>query len=89
MIRRQDLLTSLVIVGLVCALMVAVAWARAPNEPADSAEPKTLRELMDASIKWYDVYPDAEAKEHAEVLTALRWANNARGSEDGITLLFV
>jgi hypothetical protein len=53
------------------------------------AEPKTLREFMDASTKWYELFPDADAKEPAQTIVALRWANNARGSEDGMTLLFV
>jgi hypothetical protein len=50
-------------------------------------EPKTLRELIDASVHRYQVIPDAQ--QAADVLTALRWANNTRGSEDGITLLYV
>ena len=53
------------------------------EDPA--AEPKTLREFMDSSTKWYEVYPDADAKEPAQAVVALRWANNARGSEAGMT----
>ncbi|MBC7856646.1 MAG: hypothetical protein IAF94_24720 [Pirellulaceae bacterium] len=53
------------------------------------AEPKTLREFMDLATKWYEVYEGADAKEPAQTLVALRWANNARGSEDGMTLLFI
>ncbi len=75
------------IAGLATAL--ASPAARAQQAGAAPDEPKTLRELIDASIRWYDVFPDADAKQPAEVLTALRWANNTRGSEDGVTLLFV
>lgn len=70
-------------------LLVGAPFASAQDASTSSSEPKTLRELIDISLKWYQLYPDADAKEPAEVVTALRWANNARGSEDGITILFV
>ncbi|MGI8980961.1 MAG: hypothetical protein ACR2FY_17170 [Pirellulaceae bacterium] len=69
-------------------LLTAVSPRFARGEDT-AAEPKTLRELLDASTKWYEVSPDADAKEPAQTLVALRWANNARGSEDGMTLLFI
>ncbi len=69
--------------GAVGLLLPAAAWCQAP------AEPKTLRELIDASVHRYQVFPNADAAKAADVLTALRWANNARGSEDGVTLLYV
>lgn len=56
---------------------------------AFAAEPATLRELIDDSVKWYDVYGSADDAEPAEARVALRWANNSRGSEDGITILYV
>lgn len=58
-------------------------------ENAFAAEPSTLRELIDASVKWYDVYASADDAQPAEARVALRWANNSRGSEDGITVLYV
>jgi hypothetical protein len=70
-------------------LIAGLAVMLAPGALAQEVEPKTLRDLITASIKWYEVYPSADAKEPAEVLTALRWANNTRGSEDGVTVLFV
>ena len=71
---------------LLCSTATALPLVRG-EDPA--AEPKTLREFMDSSTKWYEVYPDVDAKEPAQAVVALRWANNARGSEDGMTLLFV
>jgi hypothetical protein len=56
---------------------------------AAPSEPKTLRELIDSSLAWYDVFPSAEATEPAEAIAVLRWANNQRGSQDGVTVLFV
>jgi hypothetical protein len=76
---------------LVCGL-VLVPCAHALADETDGVEkdePKTLRELIDDSLSWYEVFPDAESKEPAEALTVLRWANNQRGSEDGVTVLYV
>ncbi len=61
----------LVIAGLVA--MLASRGARAQEAVAASGEPKTLRELIDVSIKSYEVYPTADSKQPAEALTALRW----------------
>jgi len=82
-------------VALLLACGVAFAAEPAASEPEPApAEPGTLRELIDASVKWYDVYASADDAsaddgEPAEARVALRWANNSRGSEDGITILYV
>jgi hypothetical protein len=73
------------LIAAVCILRQAGLVA----QEQERADPKTLREFMDLATKWYEVYPDADAKESAQVVVALRWANNARGSEDGMTLLFI
>jgi hypothetical protein len=52
-------------------------------------EPKTLRELIDAAVNRVEVFADADSKEPAKPIVAMRWANNARGSEDGTTVLYV
>ncbi len=75
--------------GWVLGLLLAIAGATAEETASLPSEPQTLRELIDASLAWYQVFPDAEAKERAEAIAVLRWANNQRGSEDGVTVLFV
>ncbi|MCI0361335.1 MAG: hypothetical protein L0211_22865 [Planctomycetaceae bacterium] len=50
-------------------------------------EPKSLRELIDAAVN--QVEADADAKEPAKPIVSLRWANNVRGSEDGLTVLYI
>ena len=78
--------------ALLLTLFIGLASATSAPvraEGAVPAEPKTLREFIDASTKWYEIFPDSESKEPAEAITALRWANNTRGSEDGMTLLYV
>jgi hypothetical protein len=80
----------LLLAGLSAALISGGTSAQERGAAKEtSGEPKTLRDLISASVKWYEVFPDAESKEPAETLVALRWANNTRGSEDGVTLLFV
>lgn len=74
----------------VSALLFSCLLALAANAVAEvPKEPETLRELIDQSLDWYQVFPSVEADEPCKTLTALRWANNSRGSEDGATLLFV
>jgi hypothetical protein len=74
---------------LALALPFGPFQALAQDHPAAVAEPATLREFIDASLRWYEVFPNSDATQPAETLTALRWANNTRGSEDGVTLLYV
>jgi hypothetical protein len=67
-----------------CVLLSAI--------PSSAQEPptyKSLREMIDASVQQVEVVTDPESKSAAEPLVALRWANNARGSEDGTTLLYI
>jgi hypothetical protein len=73
---------------LLAALSIGSAALGEETAPVPS-EPQSLRELIDASLSWYQVFPDAEAKDPAEAITVLRWANNQRGSQDGVTVLFV
>ena len=75
--------------GLLGLLGLLVAASGIAAQQPASSEPKSLREVIDASLESYQVFPDAEAKEPAEVLPVLRWANNQRGSEDGVTVLYV
>jgi hypothetical protein len=88
-------MSSLRAVALLACLTLgtrsALGQPSAAGDPANeaAAEPRTLRGLIDASVKWYDVYPSLEASEPAQPLVALRWANNTRGSEDGVTILWV
>ena len=68
---------------------VGLLLARDAIWAQDPAEPATLRELIDESVKSYEIYPDTDAKKRAEAVPVLRWANNQRGSEDGVTVLYV
>jgi hypothetical protein len=45
--------------------------------------------LIDAAIQQRPVFPNLDAERPADAIAVLRWANNARGSEDGVTVLYV
>jgi hypothetical protein len=60
----------------------------AVKEPAAKV-PTTFRELMDAAVTQVEIFASGDPDEAAKPLVALRWANNARGSEDGLTVLYV
>lgn len=70
----------------VLTILGLVGFTRAQE---DAKEPSTLRELIDQSSKSYEVFANAQSEEPAEIIVALRWANNSRGSEDGTTVLYV
>jgi hypothetical protein len=90
---------------LILALLAASVPAVAQNQPAVvpskeasseeplavkvAKEPESLRELIDAAVHQVEVFADADTEDAAKPIVALRWANNARGSEDGMTILYV
>jgi hypothetical protein len=81
--QRGSILGAAVLLAFCCDTIQAEQDAPAPQEP------KTLRELIDQSYKSYELFASAGSEEPAQPLVALRWANNARGSEDGTTVLYV
>jgi hypothetical protein len=73
-----------------CVACVAAALSQGAAAQEEAAKPTTtLRELIDAAVNDVRIYPSAAAKEPAKPVVALRWANNARGSEDGTTVLYI
>ncbi len=74
------------------AALFAIALALplgAVGQDGPAQEPQSLRELIDAAVNQIELFADAQTKDAAKPLVALRWANNARGSEDGMTVLYV
>lgn len=55
----------------------------------DDKPPGTLRELIDQSLEWYELFATEDSDKAAKAHVALRWANNTRGSEDGTTVLYI
>jgi hypothetical protein len=76
--------------GAAALLLLMGRGAVAEDGATDAAkEPATLREMIDAAIERCQVFSDAQSTRPAEARVVLRWANNARGSEDGTTILYI
>ncbi len=62
----------------------------AANEPAsETRTPSPLRQLLDESLTWYELTTDESSATPMEPRVVMRWANNTRGSDDGMTVLFL
>jgi hypothetical protein len=68
--------------------VVIVCHALVMAAALPAAEPATLREMIDAAVDSCQVYAGPDEQDPAKPLVVLRWANNARGSEDGTTVLY-
>ena len=68
----------------ICVAMWMALICSADARAQEAAAPKSLREMIDASVKQVEIFDSLESTQPAEPLVALRWANNARGSEDGV-----
>lgn len=61
-----------------------------PEDPKPDNKPASpLRKLLDESLSWNELYPGEQSAEPMSARVALRWANNTRGSEDGMTVLYI
>ena len=76
--------------SLLAALIVTLLPLGLPAQEVSElvAEPASLRDLIDAAVEKVQVFA-ADSDSPAKALVALRWANNQRGSEDGMTLLYI
>jgi hypothetical protein len=78
------------------SLLVGLAWlapavvaAQIPAVVPSAAKENPFRAFMDAATKQVEIFAEGDPDNAAEPIVALRWANNARGSEDGLTLLYI
>lgn len=73
-------------------LTASIVFAQDADHATSSAETKAvspLRKLMDESLTWNELLPSEDSTEPMTVRVVMRWANNARGSEDGLTMLYL
>ncbi len=76
-----------------CALAAAIgtpaaATAQQPSGGANVA-PMTLSDLIDATLPEFALSGGAQLNEPLEIGARLRWDNNSRGSETGLTAVYV
>lgn len=85
----------LTVIGLCLAAQASGTNPPAPRDDAKkpasegSAGKSKLRELIDRSIAWYPVSRSTDDAKPMQAVTVLRWANNVRGSEEGLTVLWI
>lgn len=77
-----------VLVTLIVTLSGLQLSAQSPDDAEKPRPPSPLRRLMDASLEWYEIKSPPSDKPMT-VRVALRWANNTRGSENGMTVLYL
>ena len=77
------------------ACIILLSPAPAPRDDAKkppsegTAGQSKLRELIDRSITLYHVSSGTDDAKAMKAVPVLRWANNTRGSEDGLTVLWI
>ena len=78
---------------VVCVLIVRLARADEPNstsqEPNAASTQRTLRELIEEAVNWYQVLPSATSDTPMEPLVVLRYVNHARESSSGTLVLWL
>ena len=77
--RRK--LFGVLLVCLAAWLSAVGAGARQMPKKDDPEEPKRLNEVIEKSIDWYDVLPDADAEKALTPVPVMRWRNVVRGQE--------
>ena len=72
---------------IICLACLVAACHVSPAGAAD--EDRDLQPLIDSSRDLIKVYPASDLTTPMQPITVLRWANNARGSANGATLLYI
>src|SRR5947209_10736653 len=77
----------------ILTLSAALRPAAAEQPPVGAAkkndQAEKLRAVIDEVLGRHQVFPDPEGKEPLQVIPALRWSNNTRGTENALTVLYV
>ncbi len=78
---------------LVGCLLSGTAWGQDDSTKvtdAPAAKPQSpLRKLMDESLAWNELFVNDRSVTPMTAKVVLRWTNNTRGSEDGMTVLYL
>ncbi len=83
---------------LLCVLLLGclqplVAWGQGDSPKSTdvpAAKPQSaLRKLMDESLAWDELFVNERSAMPMTAKVVLRWTNNTRGSEDGMTVLYL
>ncbi len=84
--RRFMVITVLSVLGSPFTTGLLADDAPAAEEARREVTP--LRQLLDDSVKWYE-FSSPTATERMTPRVVMRWANNIRGSDGGLTVLYL
>jgi hypothetical protein len=84
------------VVGCLClAVLVHTAAGQPPagepkkTDPAEKTQAEKTRAVIDEVLGRHEVFPGPESRDPMQVVPALRWSNNTRGTENALTVLYV
>ncbi|HVW01403.1 MAG TPA: hypothetical protein VHB77_13715 [Planctomycetaceae bacterium] len=81
-------LAALVIAGSVCAGSL-IAEEPLQESAKSSADASPLRKQLDESVNYAELFDSEQSEKPMAVRIVMRWANNIRQSDDGMTVLFL
>lgn len=73
---------------LVAANVLAQETAAKSDDVTEKKTVSPLRKLMDESLSWNELFVNERSATPMTAKVVLRWTNNTRGSEDGMTVLY-
>ena len=74
---------------IIAAQVVAQEAAKTSDETSPPKSVSPLRKLMDESLTWDELFVSDTSATPMTARVAMRWANNTRGSETGMTVLYL
>ena len=78
---------------LVGCLLPWTVWGQDDSkkdvDASAAKSPSPLRKLMDESLAWDELFVNDRSATPMTAKVVLRWTNNTRGSEDGMTVLYL
>jgi hypothetical protein len=82
------------VLAILALFMVGICHKVAAEDPPGEATKKTdeaekIRKVIDDVLGRHAVFPSPESKEPLQVIPALRWSNNTRGTLNALTVLYV
>lgn len=84
---------SSILLAVILAVIQQGTFGQDSAKPTDEqSSPQTvspMRKLLDDSLMWDELFIDENSATPMTVRVAMRWANNVRGSETGMTLLYL
>ena len=80
--KAERSLVGVLLWCLACVLVVpGTGGADPPGKDDPPEEPSRLNEVIEKSVNWYDVLPDADAATALTPVPVIRWRNVVRGQE--------